>query len=63
MSGNINHETADDNAFPALILLGGPAPQYGLDPGQQFAGTERFGEIVIGTELEANDHVTLFTLR
>jgi hypothetical protein len=39
------------------------AAQHGADPGDQLAGAERFGDVVVGTQLEADDPVDLVVAR
>ena len=35
----------------------GPAPQDGPQPGQQFARIERFGQVIVGADFQADDAV------
>src|SRR5258705_6155908 len=39
------------------------AAQYGLDASEQFANGERFGDVIIGAELEADDLIYFLTAR
>src|SRR5882724_5216125 len=46
----------------ARRLHGGPASQHGMDAGQQFARIERLGQVVVGTDFQADDAVHVFDL-
>ena len=51
---------------PAAFVVprgAGTAPQVGPDPGQQLGQAKRFGEVVVGAGLQADDHVDLLVPR
>ena len=50
-----------DPEHPGLIFIAasGRAPQHGLDPRDELARAERFGDVVVGTELEPEDPIHL----
>ena len=47
-------------SFLFLLFLCPDSPQQVLDPRQQFARIERFGDIIVGAALKANNAVDLF---
>src|SRR2546427_7897446 len=50
--------------FRSLLLgRGAGAAQDGLDAGQQLADGKRFGDVIVGAELEADDLVDLLAAR
>lgn len=53
----------------AIVILGGilvrlpfKSPEEGLDAGDQGLGAERFGDVVVGSQLQSNDGVGLLRL-
>ena len=52
---------------PTFIGLGGQGPleaaQHGLDAGDEFARTERLGDVVVGVEFETEDSVGFAAFR
>ena len=61
----VDDEVAEDQApVGGLVVaaqLPGPA-QMGADPGEQLAGAERLGDVVVGADLETEDDVDLVVL-
>ena len=62
VAGRVDGEAAQVSGARDRIRVGVGAAQDRLDPGDQLAGRERLGHVVVGAELEAEDLVGLLLL-
>ncbi|MNH06589.1 hypothetical protein D3C79_659610 [compost metagenome] len=59
VADRIEQQATDFNGRFAIAWAG--AAQHGLEPGDQFTGRERFGDVVVGTDFQALDLVVFLT--